>query len=226
MARTFGGPVTPFATIQEAVEEFRCGNFVLILDEERENEGDLAMAAEHVTPSAINFLATHARGLICMPMMGQRLDALDIPPMVPTTSVECAAFTVSVDARRGTTTGISAEDRAWTVKTLIHPLAQKDDLVRPGHMFPLRYTKGGVLRRAGHTEAAVDLAILAGCYPAAVICEVMATDGTMARRLQLDELAHTHGIALVSVSQLIAHRQWTERIAVEVGEAVAAELAR
>ncbi|MBM2809614.1 MAG: ribBA [Chloroflexi bacterium] len=209
-----------FAGIQEAVADFRGGKFVLILDAERENEGDVAIAAEYVTASAVNFLATHARGLICMPMLGERLDHLGIPPMVSDAPSGAPAFTVSVDARRGITSGISAEDRAWTVKTLIHPLAQRNDLERPGHMFPLRYAEGGVLRRAGHTEASVDLAMLAGCYPAAVICEVMNADGTMARLPQLQLFAREHCITMISLEQLIAHRRWLDRVADDVRQAV------
>jgi 3,4-dihydroxy-2-butanone 4-phosphate synthase len=219
------GPLNTLATIQQAITDFRDGKFVLILDEERENEGDVAIAAEHITAFAVNFLATHARGLICMPMLGERLDRLDIPLMVPDAPAGGTGFTVSVDARHGTTTGISAEDRAQTVRALIHPDTEKTDLIRPGHLFPLRYAEGGVLQRAGHTEAAVDLAILSGCYPAAVICEIMNADGTMARLPQLETFARQHGITMVSVPQLIAHRQWLARVADDM-TAMVGELVR
>jgi len=198
-----------FITVEQAIEQYRAGKFVLILDDEdRENEGDLAIAAEHITPEAINFLATHARGLICMPIIGSRLDDLGIPLMVGRNAgTHETAFTISVDARRGITSGISAADRAWTVKTMIHPLARPADLAQPGHLFPLRYTEGGVLRRAGHTEASVDLAKLAGLYPASVICEVMNTHGTMARMPQLMRFAREHEIGVITVQHLIEYRR-------------------
>lgn len=200
-----------FSTVAGAIAAFAAGKFVLLVDDEdRENEGDLAIAAEHVTPEAINFMATHCRGLICMPIIGSRLDELGIPYMVPREpgSME-VGFTVSVDAR-ACSTGISAYDRALTVKTIIDPTTRPEDLVKPGHLFPLRYAEGGVLRRPGHTEASVDLAKLAGCYPAAVICEVMSHDGTMARRDELLAFAARHGITAISVSQLIEHRRRAE----------------
>jgi len=204
-----GEDMPSFISVEQAIEQYRVGKFVLILDDEdRENEGDLAIAAEHVTPEAINFLATHARGLICMPIVGSRLDDLGIPLMVGRNAgTHETAFTISVDARRGITSGISAADRAWTVKTLIHPLARPADLVQPGHLFPLRYTEGGVLRRAGHTEASVDLAKLAGLYPASVICEVMNVDGTMARMPQLLRFAREHEIGVITVQHLIEYRR-------------------
>jgi len=172
----------PLATIEEAIEEFRAGRFVIIVDDEdRENEGDLAIAGEKVTPEAINFMAKHGRGLICVALTGQRLEELRIPMMVQqNTSAFETAFAVSVDAKEGTTTGISAHDRARTIQVLLDPATRPEDLAMPGHIFPLRAREGGVLVRAGQTEAAVDLARLAGLYPAGVICEIMAEDGTMA----------------------------------------------
>ena len=203
-----------FASIEEAAAEFRHGRFVLIVDDEdRENEGDLTMAAEKVTPDAINFLATHARGLICVALTERRCDELQLPPMVEhNTSPHQTAFCVSVEARNRVTTGISAADRAATVQALIDPGTRPEDLLRPGHTFPLRARNGGILKRAGHTEASVDLARLAGLYPAAVICEVMDTDGSMARLPRLLEVAREHGIAVITVRDLIAHRMRHERI--------------
>jgi 3,4-dihydroxy-2-butanone 4-phosphate synthase len=199
---------SPFASITTAVERFRRGEFVLILDDEdRENEGDLAIAAQGVTAETINFMAAYCRGLICVPIAGARLDDLHIPLMVPNAMVpDGPAFTVSVDARWGVTSGISAADRARTVRTLIDPTSRSDDLVRPGHIFPLRYAEGGVLQRQGHTEASVDLAMLAGLYPAAVICEVMNPDGTMARLPQLLEFAGRFGILAITIADLVEHR--------------------
>jgi undecaprenyl diphosphate synthase len=203
-----------FASVAEGIAAFAAGKFVLLVDhEERENEGDLAIAAEHVTPDAINFMATHCRGLICMPITGARLDELGIPYMVPREAGDLeVGFTVSVDAR-GCSTGISAADRALTARALLDPATKPSDLIKPGHLFPLRYTEGGVLRRPGHTEASVDLAKLAGCYPAAVICEVMNTDGTMARREALLAFAARHGITAITVTALIAYRTEQERTA-------------
>jgi 3,4-dihydroxy 2-butanone 4-phosphate synthase/GTP cyclohydrolase II len=213
-----GDPV--LSSIEEAAAEFRRGRFVLIVDDEdRENEGDLAIAAEKVTPEAINFLATHARGLICTALTERRCDALELPPMVEhNTSPHQTAFCVSVEARNRVTTGISAADRAATVQALIDPATRPEDLLRPGHMFPLRARNGGVLKRAGHTEASVDLARLAGLHPAAVICEVMDTDGTMARLPRLLELARAHGLAVVTVRDLIAYRMRHERIVERMAE--------
>ena len=173
----------PLCTVEEAVEDIRQGKFVIIVDDEdRENEGDLAVAAEFATPEAISFMANHGRGLICMPIIGERLDSLGIDLMVGGNTARLGtAFTVSVDAVGGTTTGISAGDRAATVKALLDPNAKPSDLARPGHLFPLRYAEGGVLVRAGQTEGIVDLAKMAGLYPAGVICEIMNQDGTMAR---------------------------------------------
>jgi 3,4-dihydroxy 2-butanone 4-phosphate synthase/GTP cyclohydrolase II len=209
------------ATIEQAIADFREGKFVIIVDDEdRENEGDLAIAAEFCTPDAINFMARHGCGLICMPIIGERLDALDIPLMVSSAGADkSTAFTVTVDARRGITTGISADDRAATVHAMIDPEATPDDFLRPGHMFPLRYTEGGVLRRTGHTEASVDLAKLAGLYPAAVICEVMNENGSMARTPHLLEFAQKHAITMVSVAQLVAYRRSTELQVARVADA-------
>ncbi|MGB9791163.1 MAG: bifunctional 3,4-dihydroxy-2-butanone-4-phosphate synthase/GTP cyclohydrolase II [Thermacetogeniaceae bacterium] len=209
-----------FNTIEEAIEEIKAGRMVIVVDDEdRENEGDLVMAAEKVTPEAINFMATYGRGLICVPMVGERLDELDIQPMVSqnTDSFE-TAFTVSVDAAT-VTTGISAYERALTVKTLVDPKTRPEDLRRPGHIFPLRAKEGGVLRRAGHTEAAVDLARLAGLYPAGVICEIMNDDGTMARVPQLFEFAKKHGLKIITIADLIEYRRRTEKLVRRVASA-------
>ena len=208
-------------TIPEAVEEIRSGRFVIIVDDEgRENEGDLCIAAEKITAEAINFMAKEGRGLICVAMTGERLDELHIPMMVnENTSKFASPFTVTVEAKHNVTTGISAHDRAVTVKTLIDPNAGPKDLSRPGHMFPLRARAGGVLVRAGHTEAIVDLVRIAGLYPAGVVCEVMSDDGTMARLPQLKALAAEHGIKIVSVAQIIAYRRLNEKLVRRVAEA-------
>ncbi|HEX77369.1 MAG TPA: bifunctional 3,4-dihydroxy-2-butanone-4-phosphate synthase/GTP cyclohydrolase II [Dehalococcoidia bacterium] len=200
--------------ISEAIEDIKAGRFVIIVDDEsRENEGDLAMAAERVTPEAINFMAKYARGLICVPLTGERLDELKIPLMVQdNTSKYSTAFTVSVEAKHKTSTGISAPDRAATIKALVDPATRPEDLARPGHMFPLRARAGGVLVRAGHTEAIVDLARLAGLQPAGVICEIMSDDGTMARMPQLEALADRFGLKIISVADLIAYRRRTEKL--------------
>ena len=205
---------TPFWPIDQTVREIAAGRMVIVVDDEdRENEGDLTMAAEKVTPEAINFMATHGRGLICMPMTGERLDELDIPLMVrDNTSVHETAFCVSIEAKEGVTTGISAADRARTVQVAIGKGTGPSDLVRPGHVFPLRARPGGVLQRAGQTEAGVDLARIAGLYPAAVICEVMKEDGTMARLPDLLAFAGKHGIAIVSVADLIRYRLRNESL--------------
>lgn len=209
-----------FSTIEEAVEDIRAGRMVIVVDDEdRENEGDLVIAASKATPEMINFMAKYARGLICVPMKGERLDQLGIGPMVcENTDSHCTAFTVSVDAYT-VTTGISAFERSLTVQTLLDPLKGPDDIRRPGHMFPLRYREGGVLRRTGHTEASVDLAIMAGLYPAAVICEIMNEDGTMARVPQLMEFAAKHGLILITVADLIKYRKHNERVVEKVAEA-------
>ncbi len=199
---------SPFATIEEAIEEIRRGRILIVVDDEdRENEGDFVMAAERVTPEAVNFMATHGRGLICVPLTGERLDELRIPMMVSdNTAPMGTAFTVSVDAKRGVTTGTSAFDRATTVRALVDPATRPEDLARPGHVFPLRAMPGGVLRRAGHTEAAVDLARLAGCAPAGVICEVMNAEGGMARLPALLALARQHGLRVITIKDLIRYR--------------------
>jgi 3,4-dihydroxy 2-butanone 4-phosphate synthase/GTP cyclohydrolase II len=213
----------PFATIDDAIAAFRRGAMVIVVDDEdRENEGDLTIAAEKVTPEAINFMMTHGRGLICMPMTGQRLDELHIPLQVPSqqnsTPFE-TAFCVGIEAKRGTSTGISAPDRAKTVLTAIHPRTRPADLVRPGHIFPLRARDGGVLVRAGQTEAAIDLARTAGLYPAGVICEIARKDGTMARLPDLTRFARRHKLLMITVADLIRHRMRTEGLVRKVAEA-------
>jgi 3,4-dihydroxy 2-butanone 4-phosphate synthase / GTP cyclohydrolase II len=212
--------MTPFVTIEEAIEEIRKGRMLLVVDDQdRENEGDLVMAADTVTPEAINFMAKHGRGLICVPMSAERLDELKISMMVSdNTAPLSTAFTVTVDARRGVTTGTSAYDRAVTIRTLVDPHTAPEDLTRPGHILPLRAMPGGVLRRAGHTEAAVDLARLAGCAPAAVICEVMNDDGQMARVPQLTELATRHDLRMITITDLIAYRTRTEKLVRRVAQ--------
>ena len=209
------------ATIPEAIEDIKGGKFIIIVDDEdRENEGDLAIAAEKVTPEAINLMVRHARGLICLPVIGRRLDELKIPLMVrDNTSRFSTAFTVSVEAKRGVSTGISATDRAQTVRAVIDPATKPEDLARPGHMFPLRAREGGVMVRAGHTEAIVDLAKLAGFYPAGVICEVMNEDGTMARLPQLEAMAERFGLKIISVADLITYRRRHERLVHRVVQA-------
>ena len=209
------------STIPEAIEDLKAGRFVIIVDDEdRENEGDLVLAAEKITPEAINFMTLHARGLICLPIIGKRLDELMIPLMVPDNSTRfCTAFTVSIEAKHGVSTGISAADRALTIKTVIDPATKAEDLVRPGHIFPLRAREGGVLVRAGHTEAVVDLAKLAGLYAAGVVCEIMNEDGSMARLSQLEVMAEKYGIKIVSVTALIAYRCRHEKLVHRVAEA-------
>jgi 3,4-dihydroxy 2-butanone 4-phosphate synthase/GTP cyclohydrolase II len=209
------------SSIDEAIEDIKAGKFVIIVDDkDRENEGDLALAAEKVTPEAINFMAKHARGLICMPIVAQRLDDLRIPLMVgENTSKFSTAFTISVEAKKKVSTGISAADRAETIKTIIDPATKAEDLAKPGHTFPLRAREGGVLVRAGHTESIVDLARLAGLYPAGVICEIMNEDGTMARLPQLEEMAKKFDIKIISVIDLIAYRRRHEKLVQRVAEA-------
>ncbi|MBI2846765.1 MAG: bifunctional 3,4-dihydroxy-2-butanone-4-phosphate synthase/GTP cyclohydrolase II [Chloroflexi bacterium] len=211
----------PLATVEETIKDIRDGKFVIIVDDEdRENEGDLAIAAEKVTPAAINFMVKHGRGLVCMPIIGQRLDDLRIPLMVQeNTSTYGTAFTVSIEAKHRVTTGISAYDRSATVKAVLDPNTKPDDLIRPGHMFPLRAREGGVLVRAGQTEAVVDLARLAGVYPAGVICEIMNDDGTMSRMPQLEEFSKKHSIKIISVAQIIAYRRLHEKLIEKVAEA-------
>ncbi|MDR5695097.1 MAG: bifunctional 3,4-dihydroxy-2-butanone-4-phosphate synthase/GTP cyclohydrolase II [Armatimonadota bacterium] len=210
-----------FCTIEEAVEEIRQGRMVIVVDDEdRENEGDLIMAAELVTPEHVNFMIKYARGLICVPLPGERCDALNLPLMVSqNTSPHGTAFTVSVEAKHGTTTGISAFDRARTIRVLADPSTKAEDLVRPGHVFPLRAMDGGVLRRAGHTEAAVDLVRLAGLNPVGVTCEIMNDDGTMARLPQLIEFAKEHGLKIVTIADLIKYRLRKERFVRREGTA-------
>jgi 3,4-dihydroxy 2-butanone 4-phosphate synthase/GTP cyclohydrolase II len=212
------------ATIPEALEDVRQGRLVILVDDEdRENEGDLCMAAEKVTPEAINFMATHGRGLVCLSLTEERLHELRLGMMVPdheNTSGYGTAFTVSIEARTGVTTGISAADRARTIQVAIAPETRPADLARPGHVFPLRAREGGVLRRAGQTEGSVDLARLAGLTPAGVICEVMNADGTMARMPDLVRFAREHGVKIVTIADLIGHRLRTEKLVRRAAEAV------
>jgi 3,4-dihydroxy 2-butanone 4-phosphate synthase/GTP cyclohydrolase II len=211
----------PLARVEEAIADIRAGKMVIICDDEdRENEGDLAMAAECVTPQHVNFMATHARGLICMPMLGHRLEDLRLPLMTQENTARLGtAFTVSVDVLNGATTGISAFDRAATIKSLIDPNTVPEDLGRPGHIFPLRYMEGGVLKRAGQTEASVDLARLAGLYPASVICEIMADDGNMARLPTLEKFSQEHDIKIVTVADIITFRREHEKLIERVAQA-------
>ncbi len=211
-----------FNTIDEAIEDIRAGKMVIMVDDEdRENEGDLVLAAEKVTPEAINFMAKYGRGLICLALTPDRVEELQLPLMAPQDNGTPygTAFTVSVDARHGVTTGISAADRAHTIKVAIDPGSRPEDLVRPGHVFPLRARKGGVLRRAGHTEGSVDLARLAGLYPAGVICEIMNDDGTMARVPQLMEFARRHGLKIITIADLIHYRLQKEFLVYRTAEA-------
>ena len=209
------------SSISEAIEDVKAGKFVIIVDDEnRENEGDLAMAAEKVTAEAINFMALRARGLICLPIIGKRLDELRVPLMVrENTSRFSTAFTVSVEAKHRVSTGISAADRAETIKAIIDPSTQAEDLVLPGHTFPLRAREGGVLVRAGHTEAIVDLARLADLYPAGVICEILNEDGSMARLPQLEVMSEQCGIKIMTIADLITYRRRHERLVQRVAEA-------
>jgi len=213
--------MTGFASVPDAVAAIAAGRMVVVVDDaDRENEGDLIMAAEAATPETIAFFVRHTSGVICTPMLGERLDELDLPLMVATnTAPYRTAFTISVDAGRGTTTGISAADRATTIRALIGPGTRPGDLVRPGHIFPLRYRDGGVLMRAGHTEAAVDLARMAGCYPAAVLCELVDEDGGMARLPELERFAERHGLPLISIAGLIRYRRQREKLVKRVAEA-------
>ena len=208
-------------TIDQALDDIRKGKPIIVVDDDsRENEGDLVIAAEMVTPQLINFMAQEARGLICVPIGGDRLDELNIPQMVTdNTTSHGTAFTVSVDVLAGATTGISAQDRSATIKAMIESATQPEDLGRPGHVFPLRYANGGVLVRTGHTEASVDLARLAGLYPAGVICEIMAPDGTMGRLPYLEEFAKTHDLKIISIEDLIVYRRQHERLVERVADA-------
>ncbi|MGA2359204.1 MAG: 3,4-dihydroxy-2-butanone-4-phosphate synthase [Terriglobales bacterium] len=212
----------PFTDVATAIEEIRAGRMIVVVDDEdRENEGDLTLAAEKVTPEAINFMAKYGRGLVCLAMTEERLDHLHIGPMTSeNTSQYGTAFCEAIDARDGVTTGISAYDRAHTIKTAIDPATRPSDLARPGHVFPLRARKGGVLVRAGQTEASVDLARLAGMVPAGIICEIMRDDGTMARVPDLIEFCRTHEMKMLTVAELIRYRMQHERYVHRVGEAL------
>jgi 3,4-dihydroxy 2-butanone 4-phosphate synthase / GTP cyclohydrolase II len=212
----------PLDEVARAIKDIADGRPVLVVDDaDRENEGDIIFAASKATPELLAFTIRHGRGLICVPMLGADLDRLNVPQMTSHNQEHHGtAFTISVDARHGITTGISAADRAQTIQLLASPASTPDDLVRPGHVFPLRYTEGGVLRRRGHTEAAVDLAVLAGLPPAGVVCEVIGDDGTMLRLPALREFADAHGLALISIEQLIEHRRRTERLVTRAAETV------
>ena len=209
-------------SMEEAISDLQAGKFIIVVDDEgRENEGDLVLPAEKVTPEAVNFMVTHAKGLLCMPMTEERLDELQIP-LVSTEHTPTAlptAFTVSIDYKQNTTTGISAFDRSATINALIDPNCQPDDFARPGHLFPLRYHKGGVLLRPGHTEAIIDLCNIGGLYPAGVVCEIMKDDGDMARMPDLEEFAQKHDLKILSIAQLIAHRRRNETLIERVAEA-------
>ena len=209
-----------FSTIEDALADLREGKMIIVVDDEsRENEGDFVMAAEKATPEAINFMSKYGRGLICLPVVGERLDELRIPDMVvDNESAHETAFTVSIGAKGKITTGISARDRAVTVLAVVDPETRPEDISRPGHVFPLRAKPGGVLERAGHTEAAIDLARLAGLFPAGVICEIMNEDGTMARLADLKKVAREFGLKLVTIADLIRHRRRTERLIRQVVE--------
>jgi 3,4-dihydroxy 2-butanone 4-phosphate synthase/GTP cyclohydrolase II len=209
-----------FATIDEALEEMRQGKIILVVDDaDRENEGDFIIAAEHCTPEDVNFMVTHGRGIVCLPVAGWRLDELQIPQMVTSNAGDETAFTVSIDYRPAITTGTSAYDRAVTARAITDAAVGPGDFQRPGHVFPLRAKDGGVLRRAGHTEAAVDLATLGGMFPAGVICEVMNEDGTMARLPELVAVAREHDLKLISIADLIEYRRHREVLVSRVAEA-------
>ena len=212
---------SPFASIEDALDAVRSGRMIIVVDDEdRENEGDLTIAAEKITPDAINFMARHGRGLVCLPMTAARLHHLEIPLMVnQNTTTLNTAFCVSIEAKKNVSTGISASDRAATVLAAIDPTTRPSDLARPGHMFPLRARDGGVMVRAGQTEAAVDLARIAGLYPAGVICEIMNEDGTMARVPELTKFARRHGLLLITIQDLIQYRMRTERLVKRVAMA-------
>ena len=212
----------PLCSLDEALEDLTSGKFLIVVDDEsRENEGDLFLLAHHATPDAINFMVTHARGLVCVPMLGERLEELRIPLLRSrnSTSPQPTAFTTSVDYKRGTSTGVSAFDRSETIRALIDPDTQPEDFIHPGHTFPLRSNPGGVLRRPGHTEAIIDLCNEAGAYPAGVICEIMNPDGTMARMPELEQFAGEHDLKIFSIAQLIAHRRMSETLVSRVAEA-------
>lgn len=203
-----------FATIEEAIEEFKAGRMLVVVDDEdRENEGDFILPAERVTPEAINFMSKYGRGIICLSLTGERCEELKLDLMVGNNSaLHGTAFTVTIDARDGTTTGISAFDRALTIRKALDPAAKPEDFCRPGHIFPLRAADGGVLKRAGHTEASVDLARLAGYYPAGVLCEILAEDGSMARVPQLEAICREHNLKMVTVRDLIEYRRRDETL--------------
>jgi 3,4-dihydroxy 2-butanone 4-phosphate synthase/GTP cyclohydrolase II len=215
-------PESPFTDVPDAIEEIRAGRMIVVVDDEdRENEGDLTLAAEKVTPGAINFMAKYGRGLVCLAMTEERLEHLNIGPMTAeNTSQYGTAFCEAIDARQGVTTGISAHDRAQTIRVAIDPATKPSDLARPGHMFPLRARKGGVLVRAGQTEASVDLARLAGMVPAGIICEIMKDDGSMARVPDLIEFCREHKMKMLTVAELIRYRMAHERYVNRVGEAL------
>ncbi len=196
-------------TIEIALEALAAGRMVVVMDDKRrENEGDLILAAEHATPASLAFMVRHTTGIVCVAMESERADALDLPPMVPSNSDRHqTAFTVSVDVRAGTSTGVSASDRARTIQALASPATKPDDLMRPGHLFPLRARAGGVLTRAGHTEAAVDLARLAGCAPIGVLCEIVSDDGSMARLPELMRFARQHALPIITIADLIRYRE-------------------
>ncbi len=208
--------------VQDIVADMRAGKIVILIDEEdRENEGDLVLAADHVTPEAINFMARYGRGLICLTLTRERCERLRLPPMVPNNGTKMGtAFTASIEAAEGVTTGISAADRARTVQAAVARDAKAEDLVQPGHIFPLQAVDGGVLMRAGHTEAGCDLANMAGCTPAAVICEIMKDDGTMARLPDLQAFAAEHGLKIGTIADLIEHRSRNESLVEKLGERV------
>lgn len=210
-----------FARVEDLIEAIGHGDMVIVVDDaDRENEGDLIIAADQVTPAKIGFMIRHSSGILTVPMMGERLDQLDLPMMVRyNTDARRTAFTVSVDARQGTTTGISAADRTRTIQVLTDPSSDPDDLARPGHVYPLRYEPGGVLKRAGHTEAAVDLAQLAGHYPAGVLAEIMNDDGTVAKLPDLERFAKEHQLLIGSIADIIAHRRRHEKLVVRAAEA-------
>jgi 3,4-dihydroxy 2-butanone 4-phosphate synthase/GTP cyclohydrolase II len=212
----------PFADIEDAIAAIGAGEMVIVVDDaDRENEGDLIMAAEYATADKLAFFLNHTSGVICIPLTGDRLDGMDLPPMVSeNTESQRTAFTVSVDYRHGTTTGISAGDRAATIAALIDPATRPGDLARPGHTFPLRYREGGVLKRGGHTEASVDLARMAGLYPAGVLCEIVSEDKTgMARLPELERFAKKHGLLLISIADLIRYRRQREKLVKRIAEA-------
>ncbi len=208
------------SALSKALEQLRNGGMIILTDDEdRENEGDLVMAAQFATPEAVNFMARYGRGLICLPMTAAQLDKFNLPPMAPINRARrSTAFTISIEARDGITTGISAFDRAHTIATAINPNTKPEDIVSPGHVFPLRAAEGGVLKRAGHTEGSVDLMILAGLQPAGVICEIMGDDGEMSRRPALEVFSKTHNLPILSIAELIKHRLQTEVLIDEVAK--------